>query len=342
MPKVNSPHLHVDRSKQVDPSAIPPVLVQIHDYDLPSFANVAAGFGCESFAYVVTPNVDHLIRFCDDPSFRALYSTAGFILNDSRVLSWLANAYKDVKLPVCTGSDLTEMLFAKIIKTNDRIVLIGSNAVQAKALEQLYGLNSLNHFEPPMGFIHDAEAVEVCLRFIEAQSPFRFCFLAVGCPQQEILANKLQQRGVARGLAFCIGASINFLTGTERRAPPVDAKGKLRVGISPKSGSRSTCETLPGSRSANFQASEAHSVQVAKSGYFAVSRIAAPAQQSWIEQHWTRELRCRPFATSELFSIVIYQGSLSYSAVRCRRMASSSGSLIQGNSRCDCHGKEDK
>jgi exopolysaccharide biosynthesis WecB/TagA/CpsF family protein len=227
MPQVNSPHLHVDRSKQVDPSAIPPVLVQIHDYDLPGFANVAAGFGCESFAYVVTPNVDHLIRFCDDPSFRALYATAGFILNDSRVLSRLVNVYKDVKLPVCTGSDLTEMLFAKIIKTNDRIVLIGSNAVQAKALEQLYGLNSLNHFEPPMGFIHDAEAVEVCLRFIEAQSPFRFCFLAVGCPQQEILANKLQQRGVARGLAFCIGASINFLTGTERRAPQWMQKANL-------------------------------------------------------------------------------------------------------------------
>jgi hypothetical protein len=29
----------------------------------------------------------------------------------------------------------------------------------------------------------------------------------------------LKSRGVARGLALCIGASINFLTGDERRAP---------------------------------------------------------------------------------------------------------------------------
>jgi exopolysaccharide biosynthesis WecB/TagA/CpsF family protein len=43
--------------------------------------------------------------------------------------------------------------------------------------------------------------------------------LAVGCPQQEILAKALQSRGRARGLALCIGASINFLTGGERRAP---------------------------------------------------------------------------------------------------------------------------
>ena len=201
------------------PSAMPPVLVRIHDYDVTSFAEVAADFGSENFAYVVTPNVDHLIRFCDDPSFRALYATAGFILNDSRILSRLVSAFKGIRLPVCTGSDLTERLFSKIVKPTDRLLLIGSNAAQAKTLMHRYGLTSLRHFEPPMGFIHDGQAVETCLQYIEAQSPFRFCFLAIGCPQQEIIANKLRERGVARGLTFCIGASINFLTGTERRAP---------------------------------------------------------------------------------------------------------------------------
>jgi exopolysaccharide biosynthesis WecB/TagA/CpsF family protein len=70
-----------------------------------------------------------------------------------------------------------------------------------------------------MGFIHDAGAVEKCLRFVEAHSPFRFCLLAVGAPRQEILAERLQVRNVARGLALCVGASIDFITGTERRAP---------------------------------------------------------------------------------------------------------------------------
>jgi len=219
MPHVKPPNLHIDRSNQVGQSATPLVLVRLHDYDLTGFADVAAEFGSESFAYVVTPNVDHLIRFCDEPAFRALYAAAGFILNDSRFLSWIVNASKGVRLPVCTGSDLTERLFAKIIKSNDRVLLIGSSAVQAKTLEHRYGISSLKHYEPPMGFIHNPEAVETCLEFIEAQSPFRFCFLAVGCPQQEILANKLLQRGVARGLTLCIGASINFLTGSERRAP---------------------------------------------------------------------------------------------------------------------------
>ena len=31
---------------------------------------------------------------------------------------------------------------------------------------------------------------------------------------------KLKDRGIADGLALCVGASINFMTGIEKRAPP--------------------------------------------------------------------------------------------------------------------------
>jgi UDP-N-acetyl-D-mannosaminuronic acid transferase (WecB/TagA/CpsF family) len=70
-----------------------------------------------------------------------------------------------------------------------------------------------------MNFIRDEAAVESCLQAIEACSPFRFCLLAVGTPQQELIALKLKERGIARGLTLCVGASINFITGVEKRAP---------------------------------------------------------------------------------------------------------------------------
>jgi UDP-N-acetyl-D-mannosaminuronic acid transferase (WecB/TagA/CpsF family) len=70
-----------------------------------------------------------------------------------------------------------------------------------------------------MKFIRDPVAVESCLREIEAVGPFRFCFLAIGSPQQEIIAQKLKERGIVRGLALCVGAAIDFLTGVEKRAP---------------------------------------------------------------------------------------------------------------------------
>ncbi len=194
-------------------------IYEIDDFDLPRFVKVAAAYGPDRYGFVVTPNVDHLIRFHEDPTFRDHYGAASFILMDSRFAGRLVRLVQRVKLPVCTGSDLTATLFSKVIEPTDRIVLIGGDDAQARKISQLYGLQGLQHHNPPMGFIRDAAAVEDCLKFIESHSPFRFCFLAVGSPQQEVIARALQTRGVARGLALCVGASLNFITGEERRAP---------------------------------------------------------------------------------------------------------------------------
>ena len=183
------------------------------------FTEVAAHFGYEQNGYVVTPNVDHIIRLHDDVLFRELYADATYTLLDSRFLSHLFKITQRRHLPVCTGSDLTENILSKVVNPDDALVLIGGTDRQAIQLCKRYNLRHLYHYNPPMGFIRDPKMVEACLQFIERYSPFRYCFLAVGSPQQEILAQQLKARGIARGLALCIGASINFLTGDEHRAP---------------------------------------------------------------------------------------------------------------------------
>lgn len=50
--------------------------------------------------------------------------------------------------------------------------------------------------------------------------PARFIFLAVGSPQQEVLAATIAATGRASGTGLCIGASLEFLAGAARRAPP--------------------------------------------------------------------------------------------------------------------------
>lgn len=191
----------------------------LDDYDLNEFLRVASSFGVDKFGYVVTPNVDHLIRYHDDPNFRDQYADAAYVLLDSRFLSHVFRVSKGTRVKVCTGSDLTAQLFAQVIARDDSIVLIGGSEQQAEMLAERYGLGRLAHYNPPMGFIKDPKEVDACVHFVETHSPFRFCFLAVGAPQQEILGQLLKNRGVARGMALCIGASVNFLTGIERRAP---------------------------------------------------------------------------------------------------------------------------
>lgn len=192
---------------------------EVDDYDLESFTPLAANFGQERFGYVVTPNVDHLVRYCEDSTFREHYQNADYVLLDSRFAARLLRLMKGVRLRVCTGSDLTAALFSRVVTSSDRVVLIGGTSEQAAVIQMLYGLTNVRHHNPPMGFAHDPEAIEECVRFIESESPFRFCFLAVGSPQQEALAALLQARGVARGLALCVGASLDFITGNEKRAP---------------------------------------------------------------------------------------------------------------------------
>ena len=194
-------------------------VLTIDDYELREARAIVTAFGTERFGYVVTPNVDHVIRHYHDPEFRAMYAQAAYVFLDSHFLAHVIRLLKRRRHRVSPGSDLTAAVISSVIKPNDVVVMVGGSAAQAQELRERFGLKALRHIDPPMNFIRDESAVECCLRAIEESSPFRFCFLAIGSPQQEIIAQKLKERGVARGLALCIGASINFITGIEKRAP---------------------------------------------------------------------------------------------------------------------------
>jgi exopolysaccharide biosynthesis WecB/TagA/CpsF family protein len=195
------------------------VLLEVDDLDLPAAAQAASSFPGTQFDYIVTANVDHAIRYYGEASFRKLYAGASLVLLDSRFLARLLRLTRGQAFRTCPGSDLTTHLFESVIRPDDRVVLVGSSAVQAGLLRSQYGLGNLVHIDPPMRFIKDPEAVERCLQQVEAASPFRYCFLAIGSPQQEMIASMLRERGKATGVGLCIGASVDFLTGKEERAP---------------------------------------------------------------------------------------------------------------------------
>lgn len=209
---------HAERSSAVAPGR-DRVVYELDDYELPSFLEEAAHFGTQRYGYVATPNVDGLIRVYESDSFRAQYADAAYVLLDSRVAALLFRFVHGARIPVSPGSDLTAALLHQVIRPDDRVVLIGSTEEQAQMLRDRFGLADLRHHNPPMGFIRDPAAVEACLQYIEASSPFRYCLIAVGDPQGVIIAHQVAARGRARGLAFIIGASIDFITGKQRRAP---------------------------------------------------------------------------------------------------------------------------
>lgn len=132
--------------------------LRIDDYDVQEFTDIAQRFGEEKFGFVVTPNVDHLIRYHDEPGFRESYAHASYVLLDSRFLAYLLRLAGGVRARVCPGSDLSAALLEKA-QPDDRIVLIGCSDAQAQQLRARFGLRDLAHYNPPMGFIRDAGAV---------------------------------------------------------------------------------------------------------------------------------------------------------------------------------------
>lgn len=190
------------------------------DLDLPATLRLLAERPAEApFAYVVTPNAQHIVRLSrGDPDFRAGYAGAWLRLIDSRVLQLLARPLFGRHLPLVRGSDLTAELLEEVIRPDDPITVIGGDAVLLEALHRRFGLSRIAHCEPPMGLLRDPAARRSCVDFVLAH-PGRFVFLAVGAPQSERIAAEIGEAGGASGVGLCIGSSLHFACGLVPRAP---------------------------------------------------------------------------------------------------------------------------
>ena len=176
-------------------------------------------------AYLVTPNVDHIVRLHDYRSDSAdvleSYRAATWCACDSRVLAGLAKL-SGIHLSVAPGSDLTAALLDRTVQPGDRIAIIGgSQATVSLLARRLTGVEIVQH-EPPMGLRDDPRAMATAAEFIAAAHA-RFSFIAVGSPQQELIAQLASRIPHATGTALCIGAAIEFVVGQQVRAPPRDA-----------------------------------------------------------------------------------------------------------------------
>ncbi|WP_440958811.1 WecB/TagA/CpsF family glycosyltransferase [Oceanicaulis sp. LC35] len=169
------------------------------------------------FAFVVTPNVDHLVRLQGETVLARLYAQAWLTVCDSRVLELIAEL-SGQEVDVTTGSDLTEALFDQVIDPSEPVVVIGGGEGVIEGLKARYGLTDIRWHQPPMGLKSNPEAIAECAAFVAA-NPCRFSFLCVGSPQQELVAEACLERGDCTGVGLCVGASLDFLSGKARRAP---------------------------------------------------------------------------------------------------------------------------
>lgn len=183
--------------------------------------------------YVVTPNVDHIVKLESQPAFRAAYQQAAMVVADGwpvvSAARWLGKPLPET----VPGSDLVPNLFAYMAGAASApltVYLLGAGpgvAERAAArIEQTYAqIRVVGCYSPPFGFEKDAaECDAICQRV--AASGADLLVLGLGAPKQELWVHQHAVRLPVK-VALCVGATIDFLAGEKPRAPDWVRKARL-------------------------------------------------------------------------------------------------------------------
>lgn len=173
--------------------------------------------------YVVTPNVDHVVKFQTDPALRAAYRDAALVTVDGKPVLW-ASRLLGKRLPeLVPGSDLCPTLFHSAKVTPGlRVFLLGAAEGVAQCAADTIGqrwpwINVVGCFSPPMGFNADSAENAQVLEMINQARP-DILIIGLGAPKQEIWVHAMHPQLQVK-VALCVGATIDFLAGERMRAP---------------------------------------------------------------------------------------------------------------------------
>lgn len=172
--------------------------------------------------YVVTPNVDHVLRYTKDPEFVSAYKKASLVIPDGMPLIWSSRLLGTPLKERVTGSDLFPLLCERSAKEGRRIFFLGSMPGVAelaeKNLQKRYaGFKLCGFYSPPFGFEKNPAENEKIVKMLN-DTRAEILMVALGAPKQEKWTfHHLDKTCV--NAALCIGASIDFEAGVIKRAP---------------------------------------------------------------------------------------------------------------------------
>ncbi len=176
------------------------------------------------YNYVVTPNVDHIVKLEKDNEFKEVYNNADLILTDGMPLIWISRLKKNKIKEKVSGSDYFPNLCKIACKKGYKIFLLGARegvGEQARLnIEKKYsGINIVGVYSPPYGFENDIEEIKKIIDRVNNTKP-DILAVGLGAPKQEKFIYKYRNE-LKVPLSLGIGATIDFEAGNEKRAPKI-------------------------------------------------------------------------------------------------------------------------
>ncbi len=176
----------------------------------------------KKISYVVTPNVDHIVKLESDSEMKEAYMNADLILTDGMPLVWISKIKSTSIKEKISGSDLFPKVCELAAKKGYTVFLLGAaQGVAQKAAENLInkfdGLNIVGTYSPKYGFENDKEEVQHILNIINDKKP-DILAVGLGAPKQEKFIYKYRNE-LKVPVSLAIGAGIDFEAGVVSRAP---------------------------------------------------------------------------------------------------------------------------
>jgi len=191
--------------------------IAIDDWSLGETVSYIEGNYSSKFVGVLTPNVDHLVRLNTNKEAGLVqaYASANVILNDSQVVRYLSVLLRLGVKNTVRGSDLVPALLKNC--KEKKILLIGPGQGVSKDLLSAFPIQHIDVHTPPMGVVVDDEHFNALVKAASDDS-YDLVLICLGCPVSENALERLTKIRT-RGTVICCGASIDFLTGQQKRAP---------------------------------------------------------------------------------------------------------------------------
>jgi N-acetylglucosaminyldiphosphoundecaprenol N-acetyl-beta-D-mannosaminyltransferase len=168
---------------------------------------------------VFTPNVDHVVLADENERFRCAYENVSLSLVDGMPVLW-ASRLLGTPLPAkVSGSDLIEPLMERAAARGHRVYFLGgAPGVAESARDKLRArLPELQVVGTDSSYIDvDAKHDDVIGR-IQAAKP-ELVLVALGAPKQEVWSHE-QREALAPAVLIGVGAGLDFIAGTQKRAP---------------------------------------------------------------------------------------------------------------------------
>jgi N-acetylglucosaminyldiphosphoundecaprenol N-acetyl-beta-D-mannosaminyltransferase len=171
---------------------------------------------------VFTPNVDHVVLVERNARFRDVYSRVSLSLVDGVPVLWAARLLGTPLPEKVSGSDLVIPLVERAAARGWRVFLLGGGPgvaeLAADKLRQLHsGLNIVGTAAPMIDIEGDPTPRRAVAAEIAATRP-DLVLVAFGAPKQELFCDEFREI-LSPAVLVCIGAGLDFVAGTLRRAP---------------------------------------------------------------------------------------------------------------------------